>query len=308
MRSGGGAAPPLEKGGSVRRHVLHFLLLGALLFAAARWWPSSDAPPAARPVIVAASADEADAEILLREALAHGFDRQDKVVRERLLRLGRDLHLAGADDEVALEREARALGLERSDPLIRRHLIDMMRLAAAKAAGTEMPSEDELRAYFDTTPDRFAAPPRLTLTHVYLSRDQRGAALEADAATLLDDLRHHAVAPADAATLGDAFVRGGRLRRVSEAMLARTFGPQFAAAVFALPEQAWSAPIESPYGLHLVYVEQRAAAAPPHFEAVRSRILHSLLRERAAERLRVHLVTVRARYDVRIGGGDDGAD
>jgi hypothetical protein len=280
---------------------LHFVILGALVFFVHSLLGESAPVPRQRLTITAASADEADEEILLREALAHGFDRQDKVVRERLQALGRDLALAPAEDAVALERAARALGLHHSDPLIRRHLADMMRLVAAKPMPGDMPDAVEQQAYLDTHAAAFALPARLTLTHVYLSRERRGAKVGADARAMLADLRTHNVVPgAAAAGFGDPFVRGTRSRRVSQATLARNFGAAFATEVFALPEGAWVGPVESLYGLHLVYVEQRVPGAPAYLAAVRPRIIHSLLRERAESRLNERLADLRRRYEVRL--------
>jgi parvulin-like peptidyl-prolyl isomerase len=288
--------------------VLHFALLGALLFAAQAVW--SPAPlPAARPtIVVPASSDAAatdaaiDDELLFREALARQFDGSDKVVRARLVRVGRFLGLGqqGGSD-AAVEREARALGLQRSDPVIRRHLVEMMRLAAAKPGRQDLPSESTLIAYYREHAERFAQPARIHLTHVYLSAERRGADLEREATELLVALRRDNVTPAAAARLGDPFVRGAELTLTAPVQIEAVFGAEFAAAVGDLPERTWSAPLRSPYGLHVVWVEERIAAAPPPFAAVRSRVLHALLNERGEARLRAALQALRARYDVRIG-------
>jgi hypothetical protein len=250
-----------------------------------------------RPVISAASADDADDEMLLREALAARLDEQDKVVRERLVSLGRDLRLAAPEDQGGLERQARAVGLHRSDPLIRRHLIDMMRLVAGAPGAHPVADDAELRADYDAQPARVGLPPRVSFRHVYLSREQRGAGLARDAATTLAELRADA---ASAAAAGDAFVTGARIRGASGSAIARSFGPAFATTVLMLPEHQWSGPLESPYGLHLVYVERHIAAAPAPFAAVRSRLVHARLREQSARRLRTTLESLRTRYDVRI--------
>lgn len=277
---------------------LHFALLGALLFAANRWRTAE--PPATAVPLVVASAADVDDELLLREALARQFDRRDPVVHERLIGLARYLGLAAPDDPAALEREARALGLQRSDPTVRRHLIEMMRLAAAEPGPRDVPDEAALRAYYTAHAERFAVPARTTLTHVYLSRDRHGTALAPDAQAMLDDLRARTLAPEAAPALGDPFVRGSRIRNASTAELARSFGPAFSASVGALPERAWSGPVTSPYGMHLVFVEARTPAQAAPFAAVRNRVVHELLRARGDQRLRETLDALRARYDVRI--------
>ncbi|MGH7787224.1 MAG: peptidyl-prolyl cis-trans isomerase [Candidatus Binatia bacterium] len=280
-----------------RRRALHFALLGALLFGAVRVWPSPS--PATRDPIVVRSAGEIDDALLLREALARGFDHSDRIARARLVALGRTLGLAPSDDEVALEQQARAFGLHRTDPLLRRHLIEMMRLSATRPEAAEMPAEDELRAYFAAHAASYAQPERRALTHIYLSRAQRGAALDGDAAALHAMLR--AGRPADeVAARADPFARGAHIALATRAQLAGILGPRGADGVFALPVGQWSEPIPSSYGLHLVLVETRAEGGPPPFDSVRGQVLHAWLDERAEARLHASLAALRRRYDVRV--------
>lgn len=279
----------------IRRPTLHFLLLGLLLFIGLRAWPSG----AVREPVVVRSAGEVDDALLLREALARGFDHSDRIARARLVALGRSLGLAPSDDDAALEQQARAFGLHRTDPLLRRHLIEMMRLSATRPEAAEMPTDDELRAYFDAHAADYAQPERRALRHIYLSRAARGAALEGDAAALLALLRAGRPA-ADVAALADPFARGARLALASRVQIAGVFGPSTADTVFALPVGEWSEPVQSPYGLHLILVETHTAGGPPAFEAVRGQVLHAWLRDGAEARLQTSLAVLRQRYDVRI--------
>jgi hypothetical protein len=310
-----------------RSPLLHFLIAGGCLFALYTRWAAVTAAPARGTIVVSAAdvarlrrewamregagsqappadavlIDEAvDHEVLLREALAREYDRRDPIVRKRLLALGHYLGLAQGGDDAAVEREARALGLTRSDEVVQRHLAEMMRLAAAKPGPGDLPSEAALRTYYEQHATRFAEPLRVRLTHVYLSRDRRGDALDADATALLTDLQQRATDPRDAGALGDPFVRSADVGPSSAADLDRVFGPGFAAALADLPEHTWSGPIASPYGLHLVWIEERLPPATLPFAAVETRALHQYLDDRSDERLRDHLRTWRARYDVRI--------
>lgn len=309
--------------------VVQFAVLGGLLFAAERWWQAWVPPPAAaeRTLIVVSQADverwrrdwtqrsgaaptaaenaallddAIDDEVLLREAMARGFDRDDRVVRARLVKLGRYLGLgAGGDDDV-VEREARALAFDRSDVAVRRHLVEMMRLAASKPARSELPHEADLQAYYEEHIERFTVAARVRLTHVYLSRERRGAALERDAAQLLDGLRQDTVSPQDAASLGDPFIRGAALPPATSRQLEQIFGPGFADTVANLPMRAWSGPVRSSYGLHLVWIEDTQPATALPLAAVRNQVLHAVLRARGEQRLRANLRALRVRYDVRI--------
>jgi peptidyl-prolyl cis-trans isomerase C len=317
----------------VRRAValpaVQFAIIGGVLFASERWWPAWSPRPAAieRAPIVVSSADVArwrrdwmlrtgaaptaaeeaallddavDDEVLLREAVARGFDRDDRVVRARLVKLGRYLGLGTGADDAGIEREARALAFDRSDVAVRRHLIEMMRLAASKPARADLPREADLQAYYAEHVEQFTAPARVRLTHVYLSRTRRGAALEGDAARVLDALRQGGVSPRDVAALGDPFIRGAVLPPATAQQLGQIFGAGFAAALAELPLRTWAGPVPSSYGLHLVWIDERQPATALPLAAVRNQVLHALLRARGEQRLRSNLRALRTHYPVRI--------
>jgi peptidyl-prolyl cis-trans isomerase C len=302
--------------------LLHFLVLGVLLLAGRAWWDGRAAhgrivvtaedvarlrdgwtrehgmPPAGRAeaALIGATIDD---EVLFREAIALGIDRADGAVRERLVRLG---GFVGEDEGSAdaMEREARRLGLDRSDLVIRRHLVQMMRLATERVGAEDMPTGADLGDYLARHADEFAEPARVSFAHVYVSRERRGVALEAQAAEILARLRGQDVSPEDAASLGDPFIRGARVAGASEGELEQMFGPGFAAALRDVPQRTWVGPLRSSYGLHLVWVRERIAGHVPPLAAVRSQVLHRLVKERGEARARERMQALRARYDVRV--------
>jgi hypothetical protein len=91
--------------------------------------------------------------------------------------------------EEVLYREALALGLDRDDTIIRRRLRQKMEFVSEDFAARAEPSDDELRAYLRTYPEVFAIEPRFTFRQVYLDPQRRGANLARDVARLLDELQ-----------------------------------------------------------------------------------------------------------------------
>ena len=269
-----------------RAPVAHFLFFGACLFVAQRRWVA--APPAA-----AAISDE---ELLYDAAVALGVDAKDAAVRQCLARLGT---FVGEDkgDEATLEAEARRLGLGRGDIIVRRHLAQMMQLAAGRLDRGDLPTEDDLRRALVAHSAELAVPERVRFTHVYLSRARHGATVEDDARRVLDELRRENVPPEQAATRGDAFITGAELGPVSGDDIDRRFGPGFAASLGDAATGAWSGPVASSYGLHLVWVHDRLPASTPDLDAVRGRLVHQVLRERREDRARERLAALRQRRD-----------
>lgn len=77
--------------------------------------------------------------------------------------------------EEVLFREAVALGLDRDDTIVKRRMVQKMDFLAQDLAAAREPTSAELRQWFDAHPERFTYPPRLSFRHVYFSTDKRGA-------------------------------------------------------------------------------------------------------------------------------------
>ncbi len=316
--------------GAIRQPVLHFLVLGAVLYAADRGLASraEDAVGGAEPTPIQISAAQvtdlrrawidrmrrpprpeelvqqiqmaADEEMLFREALALGLNRRDPIVRRRLIRNMRLLTEDPNRKDDDLFREALALGMDRSDVVARRRLVQKIRFLASEAAHTREPSTAELQEALARHAVRFLEPERVRLSHVYLGRDRRKEALEADASQLLAKLRRDSIPPRRAHEHGDPFLLQHHLPPRSEQELTRSFGPRFAHDVMRVEPGSWSGPMASSYGLHLVWVYERTPRKPRSFESVRGEVRQALQAAREQEALDAMLTKLRRRYDVQV--------
>ena len=321
----------------LRTPLLRFVVLGGILFALDRVRGAGSAgvavPPA--PVVITAArirqlrddyaratrllptaaddqalvAHAIDDELLYRDALARGLDRDDRSIRWQLVEKmsfldGQDEY--GADRE-ALYQRARGLGLERDDPVIRRMLVEKVRLLVQEAVAREPVTELELRDYLARHADAYRQPARIGLWHVFLSRARRGTALEADAQHLLAELRTGNTSPEDAVLRGDGFPLASHLQAQSPRALTAVFGERFAGDVMRVSPGAWAGPFASAYGLHLVRVDAVEPGAVAPLDAVRDRVLVGLRRERTKARLAGLVAGLRRARAVRVewpaGGG-----
>ena len=91
--------------------------------------------------------------------------------------------------EEVLFREALAIGLDRDDTVIRRRLAQKIDFLAQDLALQGAPPEAELRAFYEANSDKFSEPGRISFSHVYVNRDRRGAEAEPDAKQILASLR-----------------------------------------------------------------------------------------------------------------------
>jgi hypothetical protein len=78
---------------------------------------------------------------------------------------------------------------------------------------------------------------------------------------------------ADPSTLGTPTLLPSKLTQTPSDLIARDFGPTFAAAVEQLPIGEWTGPVDSAFGTHLVYVSERTPAVIPELSQVRASVL-----------------------------------
>jgi hypothetical protein len=272
----------------LREPLVHFLLLGAALFALDAWL---------RP---AATARAASTEIIVSEAriasLAQNFRRtwQRPPTNEEL-----DGLVESFVREEVMVREALALGLDRDDAIIRRRLQQKMEFVSEEAAASARPTDAQLAGYLATHADAFRVEPVVTFAQLYLDPRKRGAALQADAERLLGAL--NGGRPVDPAQAGDRLLLlEPHYADVPQAEVARLFGSDFAAALIKLPPGRWTGPVQSGYGTHLVRVESMTPGRLPTLDEVRPLVEREWANARRQEIGKAFYDKLRARYTVKV--------
>ena len=75
-------------------------------------------------------------------------------------------------DEEVLAREALRLGLDKDDMIVRRRLAQKMTFASEDTANLPEPNEAALMAFFEKTKADYQAPPRVTFRHQFFNSDR----------------------------------------------------------------------------------------------------------------------------------------
>ena len=272
----------------LREPLLHFLALGGLIFfiAALRAAPPDREAGGRRIVVTAGDVQH----------LADGFARTWQ-------RAPTPAELRGLVDEYVHDevyyREAIALGLERDDAVVRRRLRQKMEFVVEDAVAGPPPTDAELQAYLDTHPDDFRREPEVSFRQLYLDFDRRGAHAADDARALVARLARSGP-DFDTKGLGDSIMLASDFDHVRESEVAKTFGDAFARALAALPVSEWRGPIESGYGLHVVFVRNRTPGRVPALAEVRDAVLRELTAARRTRMVDGAYEALRKRYDVVI--------
>lgn len=153
----------------IRDPLVVFLLAGAGIFAAAEWFGEEDIPY----TIDVGSQD------LKRLSDQWAMQMRRPPTEQELQGL-----IEQYVKEEIYYREAQRLGLDRNDTIVRRRMVQKLTFLTEDIATALPPDEAGLRAFYDDNRDNYALPERFSFRHRYFSADRRADA-KADAAAAL---------------------------------------------------------------------------------------------------------------------------
>lgn len=210
--------------------------------------------------------------------------------------------------EDILYREAVAMGLDRDDHIIRRRLAQKLEFLTNDIVRMQEPTDAELEAYFIENIDRFRAPDRVTFAHVFFNPDARGEATLDDAAVALERLQAAGEPNGEVIDEGDRFMLQNYFRAASELDIRRAMGTGFADSVMQLEPGRWHGPVLSGFGTHLVYVSAFDPAPPPEIANVRDDVLNEWRRAQSEKFDAEFLESLKSRYEIVIEGPETFVD
>jgi len=173
--------------------------------------------------------------------------------------------------EEVMYREALIMGLDKNDTIVRRRLAQKVEFISADLATQVEPTDRELSDYLATHSDKFEIPGRINFVQIYFNTDRHGKQVETDALNLLSELKQKN-SPVDISTLGDPFMMGQQHTQITEYETSRLFGKNFAKKLFSLPTGDWQGPVSSGYGLHLIRIDNKTPALLPALTTVREKV------------------------------------
>lgn len=201
--------------------------------------------------------------------------------------------------EDVLYREALAMGLDKNDTIVKRRMAQKMQFLAEDAAVERAPTREELRAWFQANADDFGLPPRISFRHLYFSGDRRTAPKD-DAMQALAGITGEPEDSPRADAVGDPFMFQDYYGDRTSSEIAREFGPEFAEAVMTLAPGTWQGPVKSGYGWHLVFVDSLIPGRIPAFEEVEPDVKVAWLDEKKSEAWRAAYEAMRAKYTISL--------
>lgn len=206
-----------------------------------------------------------------------------------------DVELRGLVDNYVLEevlyREALAIGLDQDDTIIRRRLRQKIEFLLDDFTLVE-PGDADLQQFLEKEPERFRLDARISFNQVFLQEQSRSSA-DSVLATLRSGV-------SDPEKFSESYLIAYHFEDVTEATVSAQFGSAFSAALFGLDSGEWTGPVQSPFGLHLVNIENIVAARVPPLEEIRANVEREWLVDfRAAAQQKI-IDEMTAKYTVTI--------
>lgn len=140
----------------LREPLVHFLAAGFVLFIASEL--RSPGEEASRIVVT----PQREARLANRFAMQFGAAPDAAMMRQLV---DRDV------EEEMLFRRGVALGLDRDDEIVRRRIVQKMEFLLNDVSAPAEPSEAELHAFFESHAARYATPDRATFSHLFFSAE-----------------------------------------------------------------------------------------------------------------------------------------
>ncbi len=200
--------------------------------------------------------------------------------------------------ESIMYQQALAIGLDRDDTIIRRRLAQKLEFLTRDLTEIASPSKEELRTYFDMHQDQYRTPASLSFTHVYFSTDKRQSQTVQDAKDALAKLQAESELTQSFKDMGDAFMLQQYYPDKTQQEILRLFGDEFSQKTFQIPVGKWTGPVESAYGLHLVYVHGRVESTMPDLADLQDRVLQDWASDKRREINEKFYASLLSRYEV----------
>jgi peptidyl-prolyl cis-trans isomerase C len=197
-----------------------------------------------------------------------------------------------------LYREGLAMGLDKDDTIVKRRMAQKVEFLSEDVAAAHEPTTDELRNWYAKNSQKFSLADRATFRHLFFGFDRRGQNAQTAALSALSKLAGKPEdSPLDKA-LADPFMFQDYYGDRAPDQLAKEFGPTFAIGLYKLKPGMWQGPIESGYGWHLVWIESITPGRVPAFEEVEPDVKTAWLADQKAIEWQKAYARMRAKYEV----------
>ena len=209
-----------------------------------------------------------------------------------------------------LGMKAREMGLDK-DPDVKRRISNLENTLLAqelyrrkiKGQGSGI-SDKEIEAYYRAHKSEFSSPEMVRARHILIRvKDSKSKKEWADARKKAMEIKAKLDKGADFAEMARKYSqdpgsreRGGDLGYFSRGKMIKPFEE----AAFSLKKGEISGPVKTPFGYHLIELEDRKPASVKGLDQVKEQVRQKLLKEKEQEALQEMIARLRKQYKVEV--------
>lgn len=215
-----------------------------------------------------------------------------------------------------LYREAMAMGLDKEDFIIKQRMIQKVEfISQGIAEAVTQLTDDEIKKYYEEHMEGYYVQPFATFTHVFFDYERWGPEeAKSKAEAEVTYLNKNRVTFNQAPSRGDRFFYHTNYVERDPEYVASHFGTEMTKAIFeASPsDKNWIGPFPSEYGYHIVMLTKNEPGRYPDLDEVISRVTDDAQREFTRQKNEETIQSIIDEYDVRVTlevdteGGSDG--
>jgi hypothetical protein len=207
-------------------------------------------------------------------------------------------------EEAILFREAVKIGLDKNDDIIRQRMSQKLEFLSNDLVKPDSATAEEVRLYFDENIENYTTPANITVIQLFVNPKIHGDLLEKEVNMRMEKLNSMDVSSSEISKYGDQFSLQTYYPDKSQLELAKLYGSAFATKVFELETDKWIGPINSQYGVHLVYIMHKNSAVVPEFETVKKLVTEDLQRKKQEKLNNLYIDGILSRYKIIIEDKD----
>jgi len=196
-----------------------------------------------------------------------------------------DIFLEDYVQREILFREAKAMGLDKNDMVVKNRMLQKIDFLTNDLLVTTSPTDAEALKYFNDNLEKYTIPGKIDFIHIFFNLDKRS--IDEAKQTALDlkkNLNKSLTLPNNYFEEGDLFILPYEYFNLSKDDVSNKFGQsELSEEIFSLEEKKWSGPFVSSYGMHLVYISNKKSSTTLQFEDAKSDINDILLKTKRRE-------------------------
>lgn len=212
-------------------------------------------------------------------------------------------------------REALSIELEKDDVIIRRRLIEKFTFMLEGITNNVFPTDEELQDFYLQNMNLFMQNERYSFSHYYFSEANRtNAQMDAEQALIKLTNTNTAITNTvlDNQKIGDPFMMRYHYENLSNIQLKNNFGKQFSEKLASeylnsnnkstQTGHHWFGPIESIYGWHLIKMTNVQSRSLPAYQIVKEKVLTTFMEHKRITANKAMYKQLLAKYKVNIAG------